>query len=176
MSNGEKLASLILSLGGHEARHTNDVFGKVIVYGVINGSNVLTIGQGRIDRLKALMPRSKCRKHNKTFIVAAAQAVFGCENRFFFLPVADRDESRAIKKQFHSRFASIEIDGLGKKCTLAEVAIWLWRSLRSRVNSSQRLDAVMELVCLDGDILVKVLEIDEYAHILKDDVLKGYYT
>ncbi len=176
MNAAEELERRFLNWNGREAKQCSDVHGKRIVYAITNGSDILSIDHGRTDRLIGLMPGGKCPKHKKAFIVAATQAVFVCQNRFFYLPTRGLEEARAITKKLHSKFNSTVILGLGKNPPFNEVAARLWEDLRAEIECGQRLDAVMELVCLHGDILIKVLEIDDYAQILKEEVLKGYYT
>ena len=162
-------------MGAIRAHSASEIHSSYIVYCVVNGPNILAIGEGRAERLKGLMPGSSCRKHVKSFIVAASQTVFRSSNEFYFISVPSKHAGAEIESQLHAKFGKVHIVLLGSRSSVAEISRWLWQQLkRSTPDVHDRVDAVMTAVCQDGDALVSLLKTEEFGPAL-DKILRGYY-
>jgi hypothetical protein len=165
----------MLSTGGKRAHLTGDIRGEYIVYCVTNGPNILAVGEGRADRLKGLLPGSACRKHFKSFIVAAGQALLGTSNEFYYCVAGSKAEAGRLEAELHARFGQAHVLSLGPGRSMSEVGQWLWSELKkTSPDVNERLDAVMSLVCQDGDILVTLLKTPEFGPAVHR-ILRGYY-
>ena len=176
MSIANNLINHFLSIGGVEVSQPQEVRGTKIVYLVINGENILTVGQGGPSRLKNLMRNSRCNsKHIKSFVVAASNAVHGPNHRYFFIECEESKDSRSLEKELHEKFCNVHIEGCDS-IRLVDVNLFLWGKISEKIADSitPGFGAVMELVIQDADAFYGVYKLPKY-HDLLELAFGGYF-
>lgn len=162
-------------MGGQEARSPSEVTAPEILYCVVNGQNILAVGEGRKTRLTGLMHGSSCLKHTKAFIVAASNRVHGFNHRYFWRAAPDKETRKQMETTLKESFGDTWIPEAEITRT-SEAAPYLWKCLKERFPSActPELDLAMELVTRDGDILYAAYKVPRMRKVL-DQILDGYF-
>lgn len=160
---------VLLQLGEHIAC----VSPQQIVYAVLNGNNILSIGKGK-RRLQNLRRNRRCPKHNKAFIVAAAPVVFGSENEFYYLTCDDEDEACQQEDELHGVYGEINLtvnqNGAAIE-NLFHAAEYLWSQIKNGHQIDPELEAQMKIVLHEGDalrVLLNTLHNNQLAGLLNN--------
>jgi hypothetical protein len=171
-----ELISAFTAMGASEAHSQRDVTAPEIVYCVVNGENILAVGEGQKSRLKGLMRGSTCLKHTKAFIVAASNRVHGPQHRYFWLSSAQKDARKQAEAELKARFGDTWIAD-AEIARTSQAAPYLWKCLRERHPSlcNPALDVAMELVIRDGDILYAAYKVPTIRPML-DELFGRYFA
>lgn len=79
-----------------------EITARHLVYMVTNGPHVLQIGKGSGNRMSKVMRGALAGKHNKAFICALAEAVFGHPNEYCYVDVGTRESAVDAERRIHS--------------------------------------------------------------------------
>ena len=115
----------------HDAGEVHD--GGYYVYLVYNGPNVLQVGQGRRSRMKKCMRGGLAGKHNKAFICAVGELVFGQPNKYAYVRMSSPDAVQSAEKRLHcalgvttNQHSATLIEGIQLQ-SIPEIHAALWR-------------------------------------------------
>lgn len=109
-----------------------------VVYGVVNGADILQIGQGSGERAAKCMRGSLAAKHNKAFICAVYETISGAANRYFAFKCKSADEARCRERELHRALgvntndtAACILSGVPGPLTMEQVHVHVVARLRT---------------------------------------------
>jgi len=176
-----KLAEHFIALGAKKIQSRRDLTSAShLNYAIINGENILAIGEGTPARLKGLMGEAACPKHTKAFIVAASYVIHGPHLQFFAFSAENKSAARDLEDELKAHFPSLFFHDAPTLTELRDAGNHLLHRLAPKLDSMglssqlvSDLRAALEIVTYDGDALNIIYKIEKYRpHINK---LLGHY-
>ena len=173
MEKVKRLLSSFSEFGASEVFDASEIVGEKILYCITNGPNILTIGQGKNNRLRGLLRGRRCTtKHKKNFVIAASNKVHGSGHRYFYLATSTPKET---ENSLHREFGKIYLHDQ-PDLNVNQSSTWLFDQIMEKVAKSVSTNfvAALEVASLEGDALPVLYRLEKYKHEL-DLAFNGYF-